>query len=300
MMRQSAGAASSVRCHLGKAAKGIALMLLALGFLGSLPAQDPPTDGIFSDRFEPYFQDCPDCPVMTWIPAGVFTQGSPTSEPESSSFERPQREVSVPSFAIGQTAVTFEQWDACVTDNGCTHIPDDAGWGRGTRPVINVGWDDAQQYVGWLSAKTGHDYRLPSESETEYATRAGTTGRFSTGDCITTNQANFNGWFPATGCPTGTDRQQTLPVASFAPNAFGLYDTHGNVWEWVQDCWNTSYTGAPTNGSAWMTGDCSRAVRRGGSWINFGGGLRSAIRIRSTRGVRSNYGGFRVARSVDL
>ena len=258
-------------------------------------------DPVFQDRFEDRtFKDCPDCPTMVMIPAGSFVQGSPASEPESWDDERPQRTVNVPAFAIGQTAVTFAEWDACVADGGCTHNPGDQGWGRGSRPVINVSWNDAQQYVTWLSNKTGQDYRLPSESEWEYATRAGTTGRFNTGDCITTDQANFNGVFPATGCPTGTDRQQTLPVASFAPNAFGLYDTHGNVWEWVQDCWNTSYDGAPTDGSAWMTGDCSRAVLRGGSWDGGGGFVRSAGRDGYARGFRSGDGGFRVARSVAL
>ena len=246
------------------------------------------------------FKDCPDCPTMVMIPAGTFTQGSPESEPESLDRERPQRTVNVPAFAMGQTEVTFDEWDACVADGGCTHNPGDQGWGRGNRPVISVSWNDAQEYVTWLSTKTGHDYRLPSESEREYATRAGTTGRFNTGDCITTDQANFWGTSPAQGCPTGIVRNQTLPVGSFAPNAFGLYDTHGNVYEWVQDCWNTSYDGAPTDGSAWMSGDCSRAVLRGGSWLDGGGNVRSAFRGGLTRGVRHDFGGFRVARSVDL
>ena len=179
------------------------------------------------------------------IPAGSFTQGSPASEPQSASNERPQRTVNVQAFAMGQTAVTFAEWDACVADGGCMHSPGDAGWGRGNRPVINVSWNDAQEYVTWLSNKTGHDYRLPSESEWEYATRAGTMGRFNTGDCITTDQANFDGNVPAVGCPMGIVRNQTLPVAGFAPNAFGLYDTHGNVWQWAEDCWNENYLSAP-------------------------------------------------------
>jgi serine/threonine-protein kinase len=243
------------------------------------------------------FQDCDECPVMVMIPAGSFIQGAPASEPESSNTERPQRSVNVPTFAMGQTEVTFAQWDACVADGGCTHNPDDEGWGRGDRPVIDVSWNDAQEYVTWLSNKTGQDYRLPSESEWEYATRAGTMGRFNTGDCITTDQANFRGTFPAEGCPEGIYRQETLPVASFAPNAFGLYDTHGNAYEWVQDCWNPDYNGAPTDGSAWMTGDCGRAVLRGGSWVNFGQFLRSALRSRSDRDFRLDFSGFRVARS---
>ncbi|TVQ28517.1 MAG: formylglycine-generating enzyme family protein [Wenzhouxiangella sp.] len=246
------------------------------------------------------FQDCPDCPTMVMIPAGAFIQGSPESEPQRRDSEGPLRRIQVQSFAMGQTAVTFDQWDACVADGGCSHNPGDRGWGRGDRPVIRVSWNDAQQYVAWLSNKTGHHYRLPSESEWEYAARAGTLGRFNTGDCITTDQANFRGPEPATGCPTGIDRQQTLPVASFAPNAFGLYDTHGNVWEWAQDCWNPSYSGAPTNGSAWMTGNCDRAVARGGSWSINGLDVRSATRHFRPRDHRNASVGFRVARSVAL
>ena len=221
----------------------IRTMVIVSG-LASLTASagDVQPDLIFAADFSPAFQDCLDCPTMLLIPGGTFTQGSPPDEPESNDDERPQHTVNVPAFALGQTEVTFDEWDACVADGGCSHNPDDEGWGRGDRPVINVSWNDAQEYVAWLSAETGEDYRLPSESEWEYATRAGTTGRFNTGDCITTDQANFDGRFPAQGCPTGIDRNQTLPVASFAPNAFGLYDTHGNVWEWVQDCWNASYT----------------------------------------------------------
>ncbi|QKK03982.1 MAG: formylglycine-generating enzyme family protein [Pseudomonadota bacterium] len=270
--------------------------------LGGPAAQE---DAIFHDRFQlsgpgDVFSDCTDCPTMVIIPAGSFTQGSPPDEPQSYSDERPQHTVNVPAFAMGQHEVTFDEWDACVADGGCTHTPDDQGWGRGDRPVIAVNWNDAQQYVTWLSNKTGHTYRLPSESEWEYATRAGTTGRFNTGDCITTDQANFYGPDPAQGCPSGEYRGQTLPVGSFAPNAFGLYDTHGNVWEWVQDCWNGSYEGAPTDGSAWMSGDCSRAVLRGGSWSYDGRDVRSANRHWSPRGFRYGSLGFRVARSVAL
>lgn len=255
---------------------------------------------LFADGFEPTFTDCADCPTMVMIPAGSFTQGSPPDEPERRSNEGPQRIVNVPAFAMGQTEVTFAQWDACVADGGCSHDPSDSGWGRSDRPVINVSWDDAQEYITWLSNKTGQNYRLPSESEWEYATRAGTAGRFNTGDCITTDQANFWGGSPAQGCPTGVVRSQTVPVASFAPNGFGLHDTHGNVWEWVQDCWNTDFIGAPTNGNAWMTGECSRAVLRSGSWVNVGSNLRSASRNTTDRGFRVNYFGFRVARSVSL
>jgi len=246
------------------------------------------------------FTDCTDCPTMVWIPGGMFTQGSPPGEPERASNEGPQRTVNVPAFAMGQTEVTFAQWDACVADGGCSHNPDDAGWGRGDRPVINVSWNDAQEYVTWLSNKTGEDYRLPSESEWEYATRAGTTGRFNTGDCITTNQANFHGDGPAQGCPTGIDRNQTVPVASFAPNAFGLYDTHGNAAEWVQDCLNSQYFGAPSDGNAWMSGNCDFAMMRGHMFGSDGDRIRSAARSNQPRGNRFFAFGFRVTRSVSL
>ncbi|MFO7764631.1 MAG: formylglycine-generating enzyme family protein [Wenzhouxiangellaceae bacterium] len=273
------------------------ILLAFLSGAGSLVSAED--DLIFKDGFERTFTDCADCPTMVMIPAGTFTQGSPASEPESLDRERPQREVDVPAFAMSQTEVTFDQWGACVADGGCSRNPDDAGWGRGDRPVINVSWTDAQEYVTWLSNRTGEGYRLPSESEWEYATRAGTTGRFNTGDCITSDQANFRGTAPAQGCPSGIWREQTELVVSFAPNAFGLYETHGNVSEWVQDCWNSYYTGAPTDGSAWMTGQCDRAVIRGGSWTNRGRFIRSAERGVNTRDdTRADSVGFRVARSM--
>ena len=273
----------------------LSLLLLAGLFLESAGAE------LFSDRFEIVpVKECAECPAMVRILSGIFTQGGPRNEPQSIEIERPLREVNVRAFFMGQTAVTFEEWDACVADGGCTHHPGDESWGRGSRPVIDVSWDDAQEYVDWLSNRTGQDYRLPSESEWEYATRAGTTGRFNTGDCITTDQANFNGEVPATGCPTGIYRGGPLPVGSFGPNGFGLYDTHGNVQELVQDCWNWGYVGAPTNGSAWMIGDCSLAVLRGGSAGASGWVLRSAGRWYNERDVRSTSWGFRVARAVSL
>ena len=260
---------------------------------------EAPVDPIYADRFEvPVVIDCPECPELMVIPGGSFTMGSPETEFQSVNTERPQREVDVPSFAMGRTSVTFDQWEACVAAGGCNHQPSDQGWGKGSRPVINVSWNDAQQYVAWLSDKTGHTYRLPSEAEREYATRAGTSGRFNTGFCITAAQANFNGEEPPFSCPTGIWRSRTVPVATFEPNAFGLFDTHGNVWEWVQDCWNSSYLGAPTDGSAWMTGDCDQAVLRGGSWFVFGRGVRSASRARFARFTRFEDFGFRVVREI--
>ncbi|TVQ41688.1 MAG: formylglycine-generating enzyme family protein [Wenzhouxiangella sp.] len=235
---------------------------------------------------------------MVMIPAGSYAQGSPLGIAVSNPSERPQRQVNVPAFAIGMTEVTFAQWDACVADGGCTHSPSDSGLGRGSRPVVGVSRGDALEYLAWLGDKTGKDYRLPSESEWEYAARAGTTSLFNTGDCLGTDQANFRGPNPIPSCPDGINRGLALPVASFAPNAFGLYDTHGNVSEWVQDCWNDNYTGAPTNGSAWMTGDCSLAVWRSGSYVEFGSAVRSAARGSHPLDSRFANFGFRVARST--
>ena len=143
---------------------------------------------------------------------------------------------------------------------GAKGIVPDRGWGRGNRPVINVSWKDAQSYVRWLSQRTGHRYSLPSESEWEYVARAGTDTRYSWGDEIGRNRANCD------GCGSRWDDEQTAPVGSFSPNAWGVHDMHGNVWEWVEDCWNDSYVGAPSDGSAWESGECGYRVLRGGSW----------------------------------
>jgi len=186
------------------------------------------------------FKDCAECPEMVVIPAGTFIMGSPKSEAQRNSDEGPQHPVSVPAFALAATEVTFAQWDACVLASGCSHWPDDRGWGRGNRPVINVSWEDSREYLRWLNQTTGAEYRLPSEAEWEYAARATTLTRFHTGGCITTGQANFFGANPARGCPEGEFRGKTTEVGSFALNAFGLFDMHGNVWEWVADCWNNS------------------------------------------------------------
>ena len=247
------------------------------------------------------FQDCDTCPKMVVVPAGSFTMGSPPGEKDGEDDEGPQRSVTIPSaFAVGKFEVTFAEWDACVADGGCTaYIPSDEGWGRGSRPVINVSWDDAKAYVAWLSKKTGKTYRLLSEAEWEYAARAGTTTPFSTGRTITTDQANFNGNYTYNGSRKGQYRQKTVSVGSFPANAFGLHDMHGNVWEWVEDCWHDSYRGAPSNGSAWTTGDCSLRVLRGSSWFSEPRYLRSANRSRYLSDFRLNDSGLRVARTLN-
>ena len=243
------------------------------------------------------FRDCAECPLMVRIPAGTFTMGSPESEPRSDGHERPQRTVSIPAFA-GVHEVTFAQWDACVAAGGCGgHSPGDSGWGRDERPVMHVSWDDAQLYVDWLSRTSGRSYRLLTESEWEYAARAGTTTPFHTGETITPQQANYDGrWvYPSERDESGLYRGQTVPVGSFAPNGFGLYDMHGNVWEWVQDCYGR-YEEAPSDGSAAERDGCFHRVLRGGSWAFDPWDLRSAARF-PTLSDR-NYFGFRVARTL--
>jgi len=246
----------------------------------------------------PSFRDCPECPEMVVIPAGTFVMGSPSEEKERFSSEGPPRRVTIAQpFALGKYEVTFAEWDACVAVGGCTHRPGDFGWGRGRRPVIQVSWSDAKAYVAWLSRTTGKSYRLPSEAEWEYAARAGTTTPFSTGVSISTDQANYNGHFVYGGGRKGKYLRQTLEVGTFAPNLFGLHDMHGNVREWVEDCWNDSYSGAPADGRPLLTGDCSRRVGRGGSFYHIPGFARSASRIWHDIGYRNVTVGFRVART---
>ena len=261
-------------------------------------------DGVLVGR------DCPECPEMVVVPAGSYRMGSrygrtccPSVEGHLRealerllSAEEPVHEVTIGApFAVGRYEVTFAEWDACARDGGCPRgedIADDwAGWGRGRRPVINVGWDDAKRYVQWLSRKTGKPYRLLSESEWEYAARAGTETAYSWGDEIGVNRANCGGCGSRWG-------SKTVPVGSFGANAWGLYDMHGNVREWVEDCWNGSYAGSPVDGSAWLRGDCDVRVERGGSWNSSPSGLRAAFRGRSTTGIRVILIGFRVARTL--
>ena len=245
-------------------------------------------------------RDCAECPLMMRIPAGTFTMGAPESELPPRPAEKPQREVSIPAFRAGAQEVTFAQWDACVAGGGCGgYSPDDLGWGRDNLPVVAVSWDDAQLYVDWLSRRTGQRYRLLTESEWEYAARAGTTTPFHTGETITPRQANYDG---RSGYPSGYDgsgpyRRQTVPVGSFAPNGFGLHDLHGNVREWVQDCYG-NYENAPSDGSAAELEGCSLRVLRGGSWFDVPWDLRSAYRLWNYSGYRDYGNGFRVARTL--
>ena len=226
--------------------------------------------------------------------------GSRKGEEGRDTDEGPVHRVTIGEpFAVGVYEVTFTEWDACRGDGGCAHNPHDSGWGRGRRPVIDVSWTDARKYVAWLSRKTGKRYRLLSESEWEYVARAGTTTPFHYGSTVSTEQANYNGNFIHGSGRKSRYRARTVPVGSFPANAFGLHDVHGNVSEWVADCWNAGYAGAPSDGSAWVRGDCSRRVLRGGSWSRSPRGMRSAYRQWFPSGNRDSDVGFRVARTLN-
>ena len=239
------------------------------------------------------FRDCAECPQMIVLPPGKFRMGSTSNEAERYFDEGPVRDVTIPRpIAVGMHEITFSEWDACRRAGGCVHNPSDNGWGRESRPVVNVSWTDAQEYVRWLSKRTGKRYRLPSESEWEYAARGGTATRYHWGDDPGPNRANCK------RCGDPLDASRTLPVGSFPPNPFGLFDMHGNVWEWVEDCWNWNYRNAPSDGSAWVVQlSCNHRMLRGGSWSVGPRNVRSAVRSRFSTGLRSDSIGFRVART---
>ena len=287
---------------LSETTAGLLLILLAAAGTGlgsPLAAQTPGR----------IFRDCEVCPEMVVVPAGSFMMGSPDAEAGRFSDEGPQHRVTIDyPFAVGVYEVTFAEWDACVRAAGCDgHEPNDLGRGRGRRPVINVSWDDAWRYADWLTEQTGEEHRLLSEAEWEYVARAGTETARYWGERAQQQCQHANG-YDAVGHakhslsinPIGCrDRQaDTAPVGSYRPNGFGLYDVLGNVREWVDDCWNGSYEGAPTDGSAWLGGDCSLRVLRGGSWLDEPGFLRSALRYGYPAGRRSSSLGFRLARTI--
>ena len=267
------------------------------------------------------FRDCPHCPEMVVVRSGRFMMGSPPSEEGRYDDEGPQRGVTIGSaFAVGVYEVTRGEFgrfvsstgrsmgDSCWTwENGEVKFRSGRGWRnpgfsqRDSHPVVCVSWNDARAYVRWLSGETGESYRLLSESEWEYAARAGTATRYWWGDSSSSQCRYANGADASSGLDWGVDCDdgyyRTSPVGSFAANAFGLHDVHGNVWEWVQDCWNDSYAGAPGDGSAWESGECSLRVLRGGSWYDNPRVLRAALRYGIGTGNRFNYIGFRVART---
>ena len=239
------------------------------------------------------FRECSrNCPVMIVIPPGQYVMGSPENEPERFQNEAPQHLVTIgKAFAVSIFDVTFDEWEACVAVGGCSPVHD-SGFGTGLRPVTNVTWFDAKQYVEWLSRMTGKEYRLPSEAEWEYFARGGTTTAFYWGTELGKWHAN------CVICGTEWDNTKSSPVGSFRPNPFGLFDVSGNVWQWLEDCYHTSYAGAPTDGSAWTTGDCSLRSDRGGSFISKASNMRVAYRGSYTASSRNYSTGIRVVRSL--
>jgi formylglycine-generating enzyme required for sulfatase activity len=254
------------------------------------------------------FKDCDDCPEMVVVPAGTFTMGSPPGETPLSD-ERPQHRVTISApFAVGKFEVTFDEWDACVANGGCDGFkPPDKGEGRGKRPVINVSWDDAKAYTAWLSKKTAKTYRLLSEAEWEYAARAGSQTRFSFGNddavlCAHGNHSDRDWPLSQRNSSCSDGAIYTAVVGGYKPNSFGLYDMHGNVSEWVEDCPHDGYDGAPSDGSAWTTGCTFRykdfRVTRGGSFADEPSRVRSAHRHIGLGRDIGTYG-LRVARTLD-
>lgn len=281
------------------------------------------------------FQECSDCPQMIVVPAGSFVMGSPPGERDRAPAEGPQLSVSIARpFALGRTHVTVDQYAAFVAATG--HVPQrgcwtieggtfvfrdglswrDPGFSQGgTHPALCVSWDDATNYVAWLSRTTGRTYRLPSEAEWEYAARAGSTSRYFFGDdphdlCRHANgfdrtaRSAFSGFSEWTPVPCDDGYVNTAPAGSFSPNLFGLYDMHGNAYELVEDCYHQTMDGVPPDGSArgqahwWSFRTCKHHVRRGGSWYGSPADLRAARRLSIPHDVRGTGVGFRIARTL--
>ena len=233
---------------------------------------------------------------MVAIPAGSFKMGDVQGGGDKD--ERPVRTVKFQKpFAIGRYEVTFEEYDQFAKAAN-RQLPDDHGYGRGRHPVISVSWQDAVEYAKWLSAQTGKRYRLPSEAEWEYAARGGKETAYWWGKDLVKGIANCGDC----GSQWDGDGKQTAPVGSFKPNPFGLYDTAGNVLEWVKDCWHDNYNVAPTNGSAWKEaggGICGLRVIRGGSWYTRPEFLRASDWTGLNAGIRDDGTGFRLAQDLD-
>ncbi len=325
LQQKSAKPGWAVKAHSGK------LEAVAVSLCQETPGEPKPQDVPLAQRpAAEVFKDCPDCPDMVVVPAGSFLMGSPETEQGRSNDEGPQHKVSIPrALGVGQTEVTRAQFARFVadtghkTEGGCFtwdatkkewNSRADASWNSPgfaqseDHPVVCVNWDDAKAYAQWLAKKAGKNYRLLSEAEWEYAARAGqTTARywgeaFDPEGCKYANIADatakrvlaFKDWAYAQ-CD---DKQAyTAPVRSYTPNKFGLYDMIGNAWEWTEDCWNDSYSGAPEDGDVWSKGDCGQRVLRGGSWVNFPDDARAALRSWNSSGIRNDSVGFRLART---
>jgi formylglycine-generating enzyme required for sulfatase activity len=280
-----------------------ALLLAAAAFVYLEPWLNP---GSSRGRTAEAFRDCDICPDMLPIEPGTVAMGErpgrrerwlgwlggPTTPRRSATIARP--------FAVGRTEVTFDQWDACLADGGCGgHLAPDEGWGRGDRPVIHVSWDDAQSYVQWLSMTTGRSYRLLSEAEWEYVARSGFDTPYPWGKLASHDRANYGmpDCDPCEGAVAGRDAWlTTAPVGSFPPNANGVHDMHGNVYEWTQDCHRPELPPEPVSADAYEEESCERRVIRGGAWYSNPWRITSSYRAYQTPDHRARVIGFRVAR----
>jgi formylglycine-generating enzyme required for sulfatase activity len=231
-------------------------------------------------------KDCAACPPLISLSPGSFTMGSNSSDPS----EKPAHQVTLAApFAIGKYEVTVQQWNACADAGACQKVNGSSG---ANAPIRDVSWDDAQQYLKWLSASTGKEYRLPTEAEWEYAARGGTTTRYWWGEQMAPGKANCKDC----GQPWSIDGPSD--VGKFAANPFGLFDVNGSVWEWVADCWHNSFKDAPSDGRVWDTPNCTVRVIRGGSWREGAAYMVSSTRFKYDASVRHSQNGFRVARTL--
>jgi formylglycine-generating enzyme required for sulfatase activity len=271
-----------------------------------LPRQIIPEKGVqpltpeLEQALEPKdsFKECEFCPEMVVIPKGSFVMGTPADEPYHLKGEDPQHIVNIPKpIAVGRFSITFDEWDACLADGGCGgNKGDDGGYGRGRMPAAGIDFEAAKSYLAWLSRKVGRTYRLPSESEREYFTRAGTTTPFWFGKTISSQNANYDARNNYPGGPYGEASKGPKPVDSYLPNKFGLYQVTGNVEEWTEDCYNKRYNeDTPSDGSPWLEGDCTRRMLRGGGWMGVALAQRSGSRNAFPVGTLNS---FRVVRTL--
>ncbi|MBI1393967.1 MAG: SUMF1/EgtB/PvdO family nonheme iron enzyme [Alphaproteobacteria bacterium] len=258
-------------------------------------------DGLAASGYAPgdVIKDCEECPELVVVAPGSFLLGAPDDEASREVAETPQVPTEIGySFAIGRYEVTFDDWAKCRKDGGCNgYDPNNQGWGGGKRPAINISYEDAQAYLAWISAKTGKRYRLPTEAEWEYAARAGAKTPFWFGNAISTSQANFNGQYPYAGASKEKSAGKTMPVGSYKANGFGLYDVHGNTWEWTEDCWRANHAGNPGDGRP-VAGACAQRVLKGGAFN--GGAWRTRAAHRKPAGAKAHdYDtGFRIVREL--
>lgn len=275
----------------------------------SLSKSEMKPGDVFRDRL----QDGSQGPEMVVIPSGSFRMGDISGSGDDN--QKPVHRVTINKpFAMGETEVMrgdfalfvnstgyrteAEKGDGCYIYNGEWVLEKNKNWRNpgfdqnNKHPVTCVSWNDAKAYIKWLKNETGKPYRLPSEAEWEYGARAGSNSKYTWGSEVGNGNANCN------GCGSRWDNSKTAPVSSFKANGFGLFDMHGNVWEWNEDCWNTSYSGAPSNGKAWTSGECNSRVLRGGSWYGKPGNVRSAYRGGLNSGIGFNNFGFRLAQDL--